>query len=216
MSRAGLSSLAMGIAAVVAGVGIGYYAGFTGALPLSGGMLAIVAMTLAGLGAAFYVGRATGRVEPATTSLQRSWDAFRRELDRARRFGRTFVLMRIPSPDSVGAEGISGLGALAALPILVRSTDTVWAMDGNIYVVLPEATRESARQLMARLRVAIPGEPALDRVEAVEFPADGVTTRALVSNLRPLDEIDAAGPVRLKLADADVNDEAADERAKTG
>jgi hypothetical protein len=46
--------------------------------------------------------------------------------------------------------------------------------------------------------VAIPGDPALDRVEAVEFPGDGLTTGALVANLRPISEVrEDRPPVRL-------------------
>lgn len=209
VSRAFLSSLTIGLSAVVVGVAIGYYAGVTEALPMSAGTLAIIGLMLAGLLTAFYGGRVAGRPDRPSISLTRSWDAFRRELDRARRFERTFVLMRIPALETSSADS-AGFGALGALPLVVRSIDQVWAMDGSIYVVLPESTRATADQLMARLRVAMPGESALDHVEVVEFPADGVTTGALVANLRPIDSSGAAAPVRLKLAqssdDADLTE----------
>jgi hypothetical protein len=211
MSRAFLSSLTMGVSAVVVGVAIGYYAGITGALPVSGGMLGIIGLMLAGLLTAFYGGRISGRADRPSASLHRSWDAFRRELDRARRFERTFVLLRIPALEMTSADGVAaGFGGLGALPLVIRSIDQVWAMDGSIYVVLPESTRATAEQLMARLRIAMPGEPALDHVDLVEFPGDGVTTGALVASLRPLHPSGAAVPVRLKLAqppdDADLTE----------
>src|SRR5918992_100739 len=201
MPRALLSSLTIAISAVVVGVAIGYYAGVSGATPLSGGIVGIIGLMLAGLLGAFYGGRVSGRADRPSPSMQRSWDAFRRELDRARRFERTFVLVRLPVRDATGSEGLGEVGAREVLPLLVRSIDQVWAMDGSIYMVLPEGTRATARELIARLRVAMPHEPALDLVEVVEFPHDGVTTGALVANLQPIDASEAAAPVRLKLAE---------------
>jgi hypothetical protein len=202
LTRGFLSSLTMGISAVVVGVAVGYYVGFTEAFPLSGGVLAIIGLMLVGLLVAFYGGRLSGRADRPSASLRRSWDAFRRELDRARRFERTFVLLRIPAPEASGADGASGGdGKLGALPLVLRSIDQVWAMDGSIYIVLPEATRDTAHQVMGRLRMAMPDEPALEQVHMVEFPKDGVTTGALVANLRPIDASEAAAPVRLKVAE---------------
>jgi hypothetical protein len=214
VSSAFLSRLTMGISAVVVGVAIGYYVGVTEALPMSGGTLAIIGLMLAGLLTAFYGGRVSGRADQTSMSLQHSWDAFRRELDRARRFERTFVLLRIPALEMTSADGVaSGFGALGALPLVVRSIDQVWAIDGSIYVVLPESSHATAHQLMARLRIAMPGMPALDHVEMVEFPRDGVTTGSLVANLRPIDLSGAAVPVRLKLAEPAAD---ADRTERTG
>lgn len=214
MSRTFLSSLSLAVSAAVVGVAIGYYAGVTGALPMSGGMLGIIGLMLAGLLGAFYGGRASGRADRPSDSPHPSWDTFRRELDRARRFERTFVLMRIPALETTGADGgAPRFGALGALPLVVRSIDQVWAVDGSIYVVLPESTVGTARELLGRLRIAMPDEPALERAELVEFPKDGVTAGALVANLRSIDRSGAAAPVRLKLAQPSTD---ADRTERTG
>jgi hypothetical protein len=194
-----LSYLILGISAIVVGVAIGYYAGMSGALTVTAGMLGVIGLMLGGLVTAFYGGRMSGRSERPAGASHRSWDAFRRELDRARRFERSFVLMRFPGVDMASADGSTPApGSLGALPLMVRSIDQVLPIDGSVYVVLPETGLESAQQLIGRLRTAIPGDPALDRVEAVEFPAGGVTTGALVANLRPIGELGAdRAPVRL-------------------
>jgi hypothetical protein len=202
VSKAFLSRLAIAISAVVVGIAIGYYAGITGATPISSGIVGIIGLMLAGLLGAFYGGRVSGRADRPAPSLQRSWDAFRRELDRARRFERTFVLVRIPLREKMRADDFAvAIGAHGTLPLLVRSIDQVWAMDDSIYMVLPESTRAMAHELIARLRVAMPSETALNHAEMVEFPHDGVTTGALVANLRPIEPSDVAAPVRLKLAE---------------
>jgi hypothetical protein len=192
-----LSAASLAGSAIVVGVAVGYFAGTTGGMPLSAGVLAIMGLMLAGLLTAFYGGRvAASREQPQASSLHRSWDAFRRELDRARRFEHPFALLRFPSSEAMEG-GKHGLGGLATLPLVLRSIDQVWAMDGSVYVVMPEATGDAARQLVERLRSAMPGEPALDEVEMVEFPKDGVTTGALVSNLRAVSLDPSAAPVRL-------------------
>jgi hypothetical protein len=197
MRRNVLPTLILGISAIVVGVAIGYYAGMSGALTVTAGMLGIIGLMLAGLVAAFYGGRMSGRSERPAGSSHRSWDAFRRELDRSRRFEHTFVLMRFPGVDVAGDGSTSAAGSLDALPLMVRSIDHVLPIDGSIYVVLPETGLDGARHLIDRLRTAIPGN-ALDRVEAVEFPSGGVTTGALVANLRPIGELGTdRAPVRL-------------------
>jgi hypothetical protein len=197
--RTVLSNLILGISAIVVGVAIGYYAGMSGALTVTAGMLGVIGLMLAGLVTAFYGGRMASRSERPAGASHRSWDAFRRELDRARRFEHSFVLMRFPGVDVPSADGSTPApGSLGALPLMVRSIDHVLPIDGSVYVVLPESGLESAQRLIGRLRITIPGDPALDRVEAVEFPAGGVTTGALVANLRPIGELGTdRAPVRL-------------------
>ncbi len=199
MKRTVLSNLTLGISAVVVGVAIGYYAGMSGALTVTAGMLGVIGLMLGGLMTAFYGGRMSSRSERPAGASHRSWDAFRRELDRARRFERSFVLMRFPGIDVTNADGLAPApGSLGALPLMVRSIDQVLSIEGSVYVVLPESSLESAQQLIGRLRIAIPGDPALDRVEAVEFPSGGATTGALVANLRPIGELGTdRAPVRL-------------------
>jgi hypothetical protein len=197
--RTVLSNLILGISAIVVGVAIGYYAGMSGALTVTAGMLGVIGLMLAGLVTAFYGGRMSGRSDRPAGASHRSWDAFRRELDRARRFEHSFTLLRFPGVDVASSDGSTASpGGLGALPLMVRSIDHVLPIDGSIYVVLPETGLEGAKHLVSRLRTAIPGEPALDRVEAVEFPAGGVTTGALVANLRPIGELGSdRAPVRL-------------------
>jgi hypothetical protein len=88
---------------------------------------------------------------------------------------------------------------------MVRSIDEVWTMDGSIYVVLPEATRTSATQLVGRLQTIMPEAAELAGVEIAEFPQDGLTMGALLGGLRPIAAPGEALPVRLVPALGDID-----------
>jgi hypothetical protein len=108
------------------------------------------------------------------------------ELNRSRRYGRTFALVRIPC--RVKATGrsnaVNGLGH--ALSSLVRYVDRVWVDGTSVYVLLPECDRAMAKAMLARIR-----EPLAELLSAEErkaissvvFPDDGVTAGALFNAL---------------------------------
>ena len=180
------------------GMAVGYYVAITGGLPISEGLLVLVALTSGALMTTFYLGRArTAEAQPH--SFNESWDSFRNELDRSRRFERPFVLMRIPANDARGASAAvpAARGTLGTLPLVIRGIDQAWTMEGSIYVVLPESNRAAAQALIARLRSTMPEAAELDDIHIAEFPEDGLTTGALVANLRAVPAPGEAPPVRL-------------------
>jgi hypothetical protein len=103
------------------------------------------------------------------------WDHLRRELDRARRYGREFALLRL-SGDDVERE--------AALLGRLRTSDYVWAHGKATYVLLPEADRTAAEGLVARLEREAPGLLPERGVQLAAFPGDGLTSGALLAAVR--------------------------------
>lgn len=111
----------------------------------------------------------------AITDGPSGWQAVQRELDRSRRYERPFVLLRVPRAQS-------GSALPDALRPFVRNHDLLWASGENVYLLLPEATREMAHALLARIRSVQPHLlPAIVRV--VAFPEDAVTGGALIALL---------------------------------
>jgi hypothetical protein len=107
--------------------------------------------------------------EPPVAEGEQGWKEVQRELDRSRRHQRAFVLIRIPSaPDGLG-ETLRGF---------VRSVDSLWVSNGDVYVLLPESTRAMGEGLLGRVRAA---GPLLlpEAVRLVAFPEDAVTGGAL-------------------------------------
>ncbi len=217
MFRPFLSILLLGISALISGLIFGmaveYYVPMLGTLPISEGVAVIIALSLVGLRTALHSGGHIGRSEVPQESIDRSWEAFRREFDRSRRFDRSFVLMRIPLSNPLDAKDVANLpralGALDALRLVVRSIDKVWRMQGSIYLLLPESNRASANGLIARLRPTMP-DAALDGAQIAEFPQDALTAEALVAALRPAAAVGEAAPLRLVLRNS--IDPRADER----
>lgn len=200
MPRQFLSLLLLGVATVTVGMAVGYYAAMTDGLPISGDVLIIIALTMVAVLAAFHGGRIPTAVEVRPQSSTQPWDAFRRELDRSRRFERQFVLMRATPGGALqgpGEPGSDAGGPLGMLPLVLRGIDQAWAVDGDIYVLLPESDRASAVSLVARLRSTMPDAESLEDIQIAEFPQDGLTTGALIANLRPLPPPDTAPPMRL-------------------
>jgi hypothetical protein len=172
--------------AVTVGLAVGYYAAMTGAIAISQGVVIILALTLVGLLAAFYAGRTPTHANADSIAPRDPWTAFRLELDRSRRFEHPFVLLRFADPSTRAESDRSESRAPAAtVPMMLRGIDRLWSVGGNTYVLLPESRRESAEALIARLRSLTRGDSLLDAVEMAEFPADGLTTSALIANLRP-------------------------------
>ncbi|MEA2651366.1 MAG: hypothetical protein QOI85_1087 [Chloroflexota bacterium] len=184
---------------MMGGMAIGFYVALTGSLPSSAQVLVLIALTFIALLTAFHGGRSRARAVPPSAPAGRSWDALRRELDRSRRFERRFVLMRIPASDALDPNGRTAVrkGVLGVLPVVLRSIDQAWTIDGNVMAVLPESNSDSATALIARLRSTLPDPSALDGVQIAEFPEDGVTIGALVANLRTPPAPGESAPVRL-------------------
>lgn len=191
----------------MAGIAVGYYVAMTDGLPISEDVLVIIGLIFMAVLTAFHGGRSRMAADEQPPSFSESWDAFRRELDRSRRFGRQFVLMKIPAGETLRAPGGSvsaPRGPLGAMPLAFRAIDQAWTMDGSVYAVLPESNRSAAMALIARLRTSMPDAAALDEIQIAEFPEDGLTTGALVASLRAAPAPGDMPPVRLvPAADAD-------------
>jgi hypothetical protein len=199
MSRHALSIVLLATSAVLVGVAVGYYIAATGDLPLSVGVLVILGLIFVAVLTAFHAGRVS-RVSLAR--INGPWDAFRRELDRSRRFERRFALLRMPYLESASADSdrtdlATGDGLLGTIRLVVRSIDEAWLADGDIYLLLPEASRASASHLVNRLHSILPDPAPLNGIELAEFPEDGVTMGAVLAGLRPMTVLAERGPVRL-------------------
>ena len=100
------------------------------------------------------------------------WRDLRREMARARRFGRSFALVRIGRLPRPGFASH------------LRTVDYAWAADGGTYVLLPEADREAAEGFVGRIRREVPDLVAGSAVSVAAFPDDGLTSGALLQALR--------------------------------
>lgn len=117
--------------------------------------------------------------EAAILGADEGWRELRRELDRSRRFGHAFVLMRM-------ARHWNGADVVRALPSRLRSVESVWGVRKHAYVLVPEADHEIAAALVARLRREAPDLLPAD-VRFAAFPSDGLTSGALLELLdRPV------------------------------
>ena len=116
---------------------------------------------------------------PAALSTSEGWRELRRELDRSRRFGHQFLLMRM---ERLHRNGNGEVDLVRKLPARLRAIDSVWGVRKDVYVLLPEADRDDASALIARLRRESPGLLPGD-VRLAAFPADGLTRGALLDLL---------------------------------
>ena len=101
------------------------------------------------------------------------WDELRRELDRARRFNRSFSVVRIDGCEGAPEHVLQGVSQL------LRICDRAWASGGEVYVLMPETSPDAAISALARFSTA----DARFEVRAVSFPADGSTSEALLDQL---------------------------------
>lgn len=143
-----------------------------------------------------------GSEEPDVGTSERpdGWEELRREIARSRRYGHGFVLIRIPQavvPPVRRARWRRSRrpdARLRTLRSLVRVLDRVWASADSLYVLLPESDRTAGEGLLARLKEAVPGLVPERGVRLVAFPADGLTSGALLEALeRPEEERILAG-----------------------
>ncbi len=125
---------------------------------------------------------------PSPTRLD-VWDDLRREIARSRRYGHEFALIRIPARDATSARRSrwSRPGrprdAAHVLRSLVRTLDYVWTSNGALYVLLPESDRGAGVRLLARIRETAPELLPEHGVRLAAFPADGVTSGALLKDV---------------------------------
>jgi hypothetical protein len=120
-----------------------------------------------------------------------------RELERSRRYGHTFTIVRVDpgrellmaDPARTGWRLRSIASAAAArLRACLRSVDHVWTLRDQIYVLMPECDRVQASRALGRVDQADPGLLCPDHVRLATFPADGLTIPALLGALeQPLD-----------------------------
>lgn len=105
------------------------------------------------------------------------WDEFRRELNRSRRYERTFVLLRLPCRAAPYQEMLQ-VGAF------LRSVDRAWIADQSVYVLLPESDRAMGEAFVIRIRRLAPEVLPAEGVRLAAFPVDGSTSGSLLAKLR--------------------------------
>jgi hypothetical protein len=115
-------------------------------------------------------------------------DAFRAELDRARRHRRTFAMARLelePAADGRAAASPDDANSTPTIQLIgasLRITDRAWLDDGDVVILLPESDRETAESFAERIRAAAPGRFTA-RMGIAAFPDDGLTSSALLDAL---------------------------------
>lgn len=107
-----------------------------------------------------------------------------RELERSRRYQRSFALIQVKGDATENDRLRPTTASIAAqLRDAVRQLDHVWGIDGSVFVLLPECGRPMAEALVVRLFDERP-ELVLGRsARIVAFPSDGLTTGALLDRL---------------------------------
>jgi hypothetical protein len=179
-SRRLLMAPVLTILAAVAGLFVGRVAGQPGTDLLLVGLIVVIAACALAV-------RATTR--PGRDSLVAvGFDAFRAELDRARRHRRTFAMARLElaAPvDGVAVDDGADSIAVATLRLIgasLRITDHAWLDGGDAVILLPESDRATAEAFVERLRGATPARFTA-RMGIAAFPDDGLTSGALLDAL---------------------------------
>jgi hypothetical protein len=119
------------------------------------------------------------------------WRQFHREVIRSRRAAHPLTLLRIAG---AGDEPSAVLSALADVRAGLRRADIAWADEHDLYAMLPETAREAAEPVVQRLE-SLGHAGASVRLAA--FPADGLTTGALIAAVEGTapNAIDVRGPI---------------------
>jgi len=131
-----------------------------------------------------------GSAQGAPGSAEAGWDELRRELDRSRRYGRTFVLIAITQPPEGAKTRRRGARErFARLGSFLRSVDRAWTVGSVTYLLLPECTRMQGEAFLARVRREASDLLPSHGVTMACFPSDGLTSGALLAALdgRPVD-----------------------------
>ena len=104
-------------------------------------------------------------------------DVLRREIERARRYERRFVLIRLDAR----ATPLRGPSVLDAVTPLIRDLDYAWVERSGVHVLLPEVGRDEGLRCLERLRTAVEFDEGHYRI--VVFPEDTVTAGGLMLHL---------------------------------
>jgi hypothetical protein len=118
------------------------------------------------------------RLMAVTSEPTDGWQEFHRELNRARRFDRAFGIVRFVG---VGRGTMSERHVRDQVATLARRIDRVWLDDGDLFVLLPESDGAAVETAVARARYRL-GQ-ALDTPMTATFPANGITSGALIACL---------------------------------
>ena len=162
------------LAALIAAIGL-LVGVASSSVPLTSAFAAVSACALG-----FAMGVAAARRDRVDSAFPFPAAAVRRELNRARRYGRSVALVRVV----VGSER-SGLAAAGELHAAIRETDVVWVDGPATYFFLPDTQSSGASVLSQRLRETIEDADGT-AVSTAIFPDDGATFGALLSALAPV------------------------------
>jgi hypothetical protein len=104
-----------------------------------------------------------------------AWEELGAELERARRYERSFQLVRVEGTIPARPTGASSAAAG------VRRTDRAWRIDDALYVLLPESEGGACEGWARRLQ----REHGVDdlQIRTACFPRDGLTIEALLDHL---------------------------------
>ena len=120
-----------------------------------------------------------------------SWEDLQCEIDRSRRYGHSFSLVRLASRTRIKAR-FNGAGEkhraelerkALMVGVLLRKLDRVWADGEDIYLLLPEGGREMAEAMLDRIGETLAAVVPDADVAIAAFPEDGLSTRALLEAL---------------------------------
>jgi hypothetical protein len=106
-----------------------------------------------------------------------AWQHVARELERSRRHGRPMALARIPM-DAGHLESSTPAVEDRLTPAL-RATDHLWSQDGDVLVLLAEATSAQAQDALQRVVALLPDRATAAPLRIASFPEDGLTLTAL-------------------------------------
>jgi hypothetical protein len=120
-----------------------------------------------------------------------SWEDLQRELDRSRRYGHSFSVVRLASrtrfrarSNGAGEKHRAELERKALMVgVLLRKLDRVWADGEDIYLLLPEGGRAMAESMLDRIREPLAALVPDSEVAIAAFPEDGLSTGALLAAL---------------------------------
>ena len=202
MSATTRRCLAVAAMAALAGGVFGFQLGGSGLGPTPGLGIWIGLLGMGTLGAMFLSAPAASRAT-AVAMNEAGWTEFRRELRRARRGSRPLTLVRIAGDElPAGSDVTDNLVARGhLLGIHLRLVDRLWVDNGSIYVLLPESPRSAADVLIARIRVASPGQLP-KHIHIATFPEDGLTGGAIIAAVNGASFDAIPTPIRPTLTDA--------------
>ncbi len=126
---------------------------------------------------------------PGSELVSRRWspsEELQSELDRSRRFGHHFALIRISSRREIENKWSSVRDLAYGVSSLLRRVDRVWIDGTGVYLLLPECDRTMVEALLDRLHEPLSrllGESGRSEVSSAVFPDDGMTSGALLGAL---------------------------------